>query len=38
MTALTASVRDFAALLTPAQANAETLTGWIAQKLLSFRR
>ncbi|MFD7609031.1 ISL3 family transposase [Streptomyces mirabilis] len=32
MTALAASVRDFAALLTPAQANAETLTGWITQR------
>ncbi|MGW9031349.1 ISL3 family transposase [Streptomyces sp. NPDC055722] len=31
MTALAAAVRDFAALLTPAQANADTLTGWIAQ-------
>jgi transposase len=31
MTALAASVRDFAALLTPNEANAEALTGWIAQ-------
>jgi hypothetical protein len=31
MTALATSVRDFAALLTPDEANAVTLTGWIAQ-------
>ncbi|MGW0633940.1 ISL3 family transposase, partial [Streptomyces sp. NPDC002758] len=31
MTALAAAVRDFAALLTPDEANAEALTGWIAQ-------
>jgi hypothetical protein len=31
MTALAASVRDFATLLTPDEANAVALTGWIAQ-------
>lgn len=31
MTALAASVRDFATLLTPAQENAAALTAWIAR-------